>query len=100
MIRQVEDSACLWVEAVKLRPSAEKVLSALVDAEDKPESSWLDVTAPAIARATGLSAHVVRARLCDLRRLGLAHSYYSKRIRRSVHCVTDYGYRRLQNSRG
>ena len=99
MIPSIEDSACLWVEAVKLRPSAEKVLRALVAAEDNPESQRLDVTAPAIAQATELSAHVVRARLCDLRRLGLAHSYYSKRLRRAVHGVTDYGYRRHQHGR-
>ncbi|MEM9419142.1 MAG: hypothetical protein AAGA25_08865 [Planctomycetota bacterium] len=95
----VEDSVCLWVEGVKLSPSAEKVLTALVAVDNDVEGSRVDATAPLLAAATGLTAHVVRARLCDLRRLGLAHSYYSKQLRRAVHSSTDFGRRRQTYSR-
>lgn len=94
-----EDSTCLWVEAIKLRPTAERVLDALAVAENNPDGSRLDSTAKALAVATKLSPHVIRARLCDLRRLGLAHSYFSKRHRRSIHGLTTYGHRRQQHSR-
>jgi len=95
----VEDSACLWVEGVKLRPSAEKILTALINVDNDSEAHRVDPTTPLLAQATGLKAHVVRARLCDLRRLGLAHSYYSKRLKRAVHSPTEFGRRRQSRNR-
>lgn len=76
-------SGGLFVEGLKLRPSAVRVLAALHDLPGgvaRPRMFQTGGTIAEIVEATGLSAHVVRARLCDLRRLGLVES---------VDCTSD-----------
>ena len=98
MKRRVEDAPCLWVEAVKLRPTALRVLHTLAALERASLAEENGVTTHAIAQESGLTPHVVRARLCDLRRLALAASY-STPGKNAGHGLTDYGRRRLEASR-
>jgi hypothetical protein len=65
---------CLFIEGLKMRPTAERVLRALGELEGRPDFFQTGPTARELAERTGLDPHVVRARLCDLRRLGLAAS--------------------------
>lgn len=66
--------SCLFVEGLKMRPGAEKVLLALAAMDGLPEVFQTGNTIGEIAGRTGLTAHVIRARLQDLRRLGLVES--------------------------
>jgi hypothetical protein len=93
---------CLYVEGLKMRPTAERVLTALKELDGRPEFIQRGNTATEIARHTGLSPHVVRARLCELRRLRLADSgacYISReagdRRTRYAHHLTVEGARRV-----
>ncbi len=88
----------LFVEGLKLKPSAERVLAALGDLDGEPHPVHnVGNTAVQLAEHTGLSAHVVRARLTELRRLDLIRS---GRLRRQsdlhVHLLTTHGLRRRQ----
>jgi hypothetical protein len=71
----------LFVEGLKMRPTAERVLRAIAQQGGMPSIFQKGVRVEAIAASTGLSRHVVRARLCDLRRLGLVES---DRVRQTV----------------
>lgn len=69
------ESVCeLFVEVLKMRPSAERVIAALVCAEAMPMYHQTGLSIAEIAVKSGLKPHVVRARLQDLRRLGLVES--------------------------
>lgn len=86
----------LFVEGLKLRPTGERVLVALADLDGEPHPIHVvGNTAADLSDHTGLSRHVVRARLTDLRRLGLIES---GRLRRHadlhVHVLTVEGVRR------
>lgn len=85
----------LFVEGLKMRPSAERVLVTLATRDGRPAYHPIGNTIEELARHTGLSAHVVRARLCDLRRLGLVESDRFGRNARYTHCLTDEGLRRV-----
>ncbi|MEM7625886.1 MAG: hypothetical protein AAF333_09670 [Planctomycetota bacterium] len=90
------DASVLFVEGLKLRPTGERVLGALADLDGQPHPFHVvGNTAADLAKHTGLSRHVVRARLTDLRRLGLIES---GRLRRHadlhVHVLTGEGVRR------
>lgn len=92
----VEDDALLFVEGLKLRPTGERVLDALLTLDGEPHPVHVvGQTAAELAAHTGLSRHVVRARLTELRRLGLVES---GRLRRHadlyVHVLTVEGVRR------
>jgi hypothetical protein len=64
----------LFVEGLKMRPTAERVLRTITEQGATPGVFQKGVSVEAIAASSGLSHHVVRARLCDLRRLGLVES--------------------------
>lgn len=98
MKSRADDPPCLWVEAVKLRPTALRVLHALAVLERSNSPMSDGISAQALAEVSKLNPHVVRARLCDLRRLALAASGPTLRGR-SAHWLTDYGRRRLNASR-
>lgn len=66
--------SCLFVEGLKMRPGAETVLAALAAMDGLPDVFQTGNTIGEIAERTGLTAHVIRARLQDLRRLGLVES--------------------------
>ena len=85
----------LFVEGLKMRPSAERVLLALSALDGQPAYYPRGNTTEELAAYCGLSAHVVRARLCDLRRLGLVQSDRFGRNIRYTHCLTDEGMRRV-----
>ncbi|MEM1353879.1 MAG: hypothetical protein AAGH88_03245 [Planctomycetota bacterium] len=90
----------LYVEGLKLRPTGEKVLQALAELDGEPHPIHIEgKTTSELARHTGLSNHVVRARLTDLRRLGLIAS---GRLRPMgdlhVHVLTIEGVRRHRQS--
>ncbi|MEO0514751.1 MAG: MarR family transcriptional regulator [Planctomycetota bacterium] len=91
-----EDHGVLFVEGLKLRPTGERVLHALAELDGEPHPIHVNgLTAAELSEHTGLSRHVVRARLTDLRRLGLIES---GRLRRHadlhVHVLTIEGVRR------
>lgn len=91
-----ENDSLLFVEGLKLRPTGEQVLDALLTLDGEPHPVHVvGQTAADLAEHTGLSTHVVRARLADLRRLGLVES---GRLRRHadlhVHVLTIEGVRR------
>lgn len=86
----------LYVEGLKLRPTGERVLQALAELDGEPHPVHIEgKTASDLAQHTGLSTHVVRARLTELRRLGLIES---GRLRQTadlrVHILTVEGVRR------
>lgn len=92
----------LFVEGLKMRPTAERVLAAITHCGAKPSVFQMGATIEAIATASGLSKHVVRARLCDLRRLGLVESdrvRITDRVtdpnRKYAHFLTPEGARRI-----
>jgi len=64
----------LFVEGLKLRPTGLKVLQTLPPPVTDAESFQPILTAAQIAGWSGLTPHVVRARLCELRRRGLVVS--------------------------
>ncbi len=90
----------LFIEGVRMRPSAENVLLALAALDGEPHPFPLGNTIADLAGWTGLSRHLVRARLCDLRRLGLVESgTFSgcKRVApRYAHALTTAGARRAK----
>lgn len=98
MKRRADDPPCLWVEAAKLRPTALRVLDALAALEQASYPVSDGASTHALADQSGLNAHVVRARLCDLRRFAMAASGPTSRGR-SRHWLTEYGRRRLNASR-
>ncbi|MEM6260756.1 MAG: hypothetical protein AAGI37_21115 [Planctomycetota bacterium] len=84
------------MEGLKLRPTGERVLHALAELDGEPHPVHIEgKTASDLAQYTGLSTHVVRARLADLRRLRLIES---GRLRPKadvhVHVLTVEGLRR------
>ncbi|MBX3353002.1 MAG: hypothetical protein KF684_08695 [Phycisphaeraceae bacterium] len=92
----------LFVEGLKMRPTAERVLAAITHQGATPCVFQKGVTIESIATASGLSKHVVRARLCDLRRLGLVESdrvRITDRVtdpnRKYAHFLTPAGARRI-----
>jgi len=92
----------LFVEGLKMRPTAERVLAAITHCGATPSVFQMGATIEAIATASGLSRHVVRARLCDLRRFGLVESdrvrpsdLPSERDRVYGHFLTPQGERRI-----
>lgn len=92
---------CLFIEGLKMRPTAERVLQALGELDGQPDFFQAGPTARELAERTGLDPHVVRARLCDLRRLGLAASgpclvsrAAAERRTRHAHHLTGEGLRR------
>ena len=90
----------LYVEGLKLRPTAEKVLKALAELDGEPHPVHIEgMTAMELARHTGLSTHVIRARLTDLRRLGLiASGRLRPKADLHVHVLTVEGVRRHRQS--
>lgn len=91
----------LFVEGLKMRPTAERVLAAITLSGATPSVFQRGATIESIATASGLSRHVVRARLCDLRRLGLVESdrvRLTDRVtdpdRKYAHFLTPEGERR------
>jgi DNA-binding MarR family transcriptional regulator len=91
----------LYIEGLKMRPSAEKVLHALFRLDGRPDIFQAGNTVSEIAQYAGLSCHVVRARLQDLRRLGLIesegcpqHATCGDLKRRYAHYLTTEGDRR------
>ena len=93
---------CLYIEAVKLRPTALAVLEAIASLEDPSQGGDTLISIERLAGESRLSPHVVRARLCELRRLGLVDSLKAKRLRsgadrcRRTHAITTLGRRRLK----
>jgi len=92
----------LFVEGLKMRPTAERVLAAITHQGATPSVFQKGVTIECIATASGLSKHVVRARLCDLCRLGLVESdrvRITDRVtdpnRKYAHFLTEAGARRV-----
>lgn len=92
----------LFVEGLKMRPTAECVLAAITHCGATPSVFQKGATIESIAAATGLSCHVVRARLCDLRRLGLVESDRVRITdratdpnRKYAHFLTPEGERRI-----
>lgn len=71
---QSEPIPSLFVEGVKMRPTAEKTLAAIAAAAGPPDYHQPGAATAVIAAVCGHSEHVVRARLCDLHRLGLVES--------------------------
>jgi hypothetical protein len=100
--------AVLFVEAVRMRPTAEAVLNAFYQLAEAPTSHLHGQTSADLAQHAGLTPHVVRARLCDLRRLGLVasaplypwhprHLWSPRPLTRSrhrLHALTPEGWRR------
>lgn len=64
----------LFVHGLKMRPTAEIVLRAIRKIEGSPHPITSGATTQEIANLTQFNPHVVRARLCDLRRLQLIES--------------------------
>lgn len=92
----------LFVEGLKIRPTAERVLAAITHSGATPSVFQKGVMIENIATASGLSKHVVRARLCDLRRLGLVESDRVRITdratdpnRKYAHFLTPEGARRI-----
>ncbi len=88
----------LFVEGLRMRPTAERVLVSLSEMDGQPAFYPVGNTIAELAARSGLTAHVVRARLCDLRRLGLVDSDRFGRNVRYTHCLTDEGLRRANVS--
>lgn len=92
----------LFIEGLKMRPTAERVLLALHQLDGQPHPLQAGNTIPEIARHTGLHPHLIRARLCDLRRLGLVASEPclipggNNREKRYAHYLTLAGVRRAE----
>ena len=93
----------LFVEGLKMRSTAERVLRALADLGGRPQMFQTGNTTDEIARHTGLDEKVVRARLIDLRRLGLVVSENcllsnlpTERVMRYAHHLTVEGERRAR----
>jgi len=100
MIVNLRDAE-LFIEGLKMRPTAERVLAAITHHGATPDVFQKGATIESIATASGLSKHVVRARLCDLRRLGLVESDRVRLTdrptdtnRRYAHFLTPSGLRR------
>ncbi len=94
----------LFVEGLKMRPTAERVLQALAALDGRPDIFQSGNTATEIAHQCGLTAHVVRARLQDLRRLGLVQSgqclqssHPTERQTWYAHHLTSEGERRFDH---
>lgn len=86
-----------------MRPSAEKVLAALDRLDGRPRIVYqTGNTIAQLSLATGLSRHVIRARLQDLRRLGLVESGLCRILQGEStqnlygHYLTGEGMRRAQ----
>lgn len=94
------DSGVLFVECIRMRPSAERVLAALAIIGGGPGFWQAHCTTFEIAERTGLTRHQVRARLCDLRRKGLVESWRRRRKKladpRRNHYLTKLGDRRAK----
>ncbi len=95
-------NGCLFVEGLKMRPTAFRVLNALFILGRQPTWYQDGSTIAEIAATAGLSEHVVRARLQDLRRLGLVESgecrqapSYDYAANRYGHYLTEKGLRRV-----
>lgn len=92
---------CLYIEGLKMRPTAERVLKALYEKDGEPTCWTIGATVEALIELTEMNGHAVRARLCDLRRIGLIESDPIKRADRKaprcVHRLTTEGYRRAIN---
>jgi len=94
----------LFVEGLKLRPTGVKVLKTLPPPMTQAQSFQPVMTIDQIAQWSGLTPHVVRARLCELRRRGLVTS--GRRwipltatwggVVRYGHCLTFEGERRAR----
>lgn len=96
----------LFVEGIRMRPTAERVLAAITQHGATPSVFQKGASIESIAATTGLSRHVVRARLCDLRRLGLVESDLvrpsdlpSDRDRVYSHFLTPEGERRASHGK-
>lgn len=99
---QAESVPSLFVEGVRMRPTAEKALAAIAAISGQPGYFQPGVATAVIAAVCGHSEHVVRARLCDLRRLGLVESCKcrmndepSDLSRHYGHMLTSKGARRV-----
>ena len=94
----------LFVEGLKLRPTGVKVLQTRPPPMTEAQSFQPVLTIDQIAQWSELTRHVVRARLCELRRLGLVVS--GRRwipltptwggVVRYGHCLTFEGERRAR----
>ena len=67
----IDQHPVLFVEGLKLRPTGLRVLRTLPPPMTEAQSFQPVMTTCQIAAWSGLTAHVVRARLCELRRRGL-----------------------------
>jgi len=101
MIVDLKEAPELFVGGHKMRPTAERVLAAITHCGATPSVFQKGATIESIAAMSGLSRHVVRARLCDLRRLGVVESdrvrFTDRRTdaeRRYAHLLTPNGARR------
>lgn len=102
--RRVVDHPILYVEGLKLRPTGVKVLRTLPPPASEAQCFQPVMTIGQIAQWSGLTPHVVRARLCELRRRGLVVS--GRRwvpltptwggVVRYGHCLTSAGVRRAR----
>jgi hypothetical protein len=85
-----------------MRPTAERVLCALHEKDGEPAYWTIGATVEELIELTEMTGHVVRARLCELRRIGLVESDPIKRSDRKaprcVHRLTMEGYRRAINN--
>lgn len=95
------EGGCLYVEGLRMRPTAERVLTAICEKDGEPTCWTIGATADELSERTGLNRHVVRARLCHPRRLELIESESIKReTRKSPRCahrLTTEGWRRANN---
>lgn len=93
----------LFVEGIKLSPSATKVMVAIAEIEGSPHVYPDGVTIAQLHEATGYSKHVIRARLNDLRNKGFVVSdqyangpLASSPCHRYAHTLTEIGWRRAR----
>ncbi|MEM6504053.1 MAG: hypothetical protein AAF711_01155 [Planctomycetota bacterium] len=95
-------SQTLFVEGLKLRPSQVKVLDAIAALGGEPAMIQQGVSVASIAELAKLTQHTIRARLHELRRLGLIESgLCPDLVRRGEpqaygHFLTSAGLRRLR----
>lgn len=95
------DGSVLFVEGLKMRPTAFRVLQALHDLGALPGMTQAGCSGQALASSSGVPLHGVRARLQDLRRLGLVESGMFPVVapcgsqRHYGHCLTCEGVRRV-----
>lgn len=95
------DGSVLFVEGLKMRPTAFRVLQALHELGALPGMTQAGCSGHELAATSGVPLHGVRARLQDLRRLGLVESGEFPVVvprgtqRQYSHCLTCEGVRRV-----